>query len=66
MAEPEPDPDVRVALPGDDAPPLAGKPWRRVKLIAWIVAGALVIGVAAAGARLVGPAIDRAVTTAST
>jgi hypothetical protein len=61
----EPDPDCRAALPGDDAPPLAGKPWRRVKLVAWIVAGALIVGIAAAGASFVGPAIDRAVTAAS-
>ncbi|QBX38275.1 hypothetical protein E4M02_09840 [Brevundimonas sp. S30B] len=60
MAEPEPDPDVRVALPGDDAPPLTGGPWRRVKLVAWIAAGALLLGLAAAGAGVVGLMIDRA------
>lgn len=50
MAEPEPDPEVRAALPGDDAPPLAGKPWRKVKLAAWGVALATLLGLAALGA----------------
>jgi hypothetical protein len=65
MAEPEPDPDVRVALPGDDAPPLTGGPWRRVKLVAWIAAGVLLLGLAAASAGVVGVVVERAAASSA-